>query len=254
MAVKTKQRPHLSHTQVGEFLLCPRRYHLHRRLGLEPQFRPSWLQFGISVHEAVAVYHQRRLEGKEAGTEDLLAAYRAAWGSCDLPLRLKDGETAEGLEEKAAGMLAVYLAAPANAGEVVAVEEPFRIRLSGKMPAVEGRIDLVERTEDGSIVLTDFKTAASRSEPDVRQLVLYREALLALDGGGRADIAVRYVVLVKTKTPQVVVYEPEVGEGSIRRLTALYEAAWRDIERGASFPVPGWQCEDCPWQEACDQG
>ena len=247
-------RVHLSHSQVGEFLGCPRRYHLHRRLGLPPLFTPSWLQFGIAVHEALALYQRRRLEGKPASVEDLVAAYRAAWDSSELPVKLKEGESAADLQEKAGQMLAAYIASPNTTGEVIAVEEPFRIQLPGELPAVEGRIDLVERSADGGLVLTDFKTAASKAEPEPAQLVLYREALRALDYPGGQDAKVRFVVLVKTKTPQVIVYEPELEQSSVGKLTSLYEAVWRDIERGVSFPIPGWQCADCAWQQACDQG
>ena len=63
----TATEVHISHSQINEFLGCPRRYHLHRRLGLKPAFCPSPLLFGGSVHEALALYHQARLEGREAG-------------------------------------------------------------------------------------------------------------------------------------------------------------------------------------------
>ena len=55
-------RIHLSHSQVGEFLGCPRRYRLHRRLRLSPRSRLSWLQFGIAARETVALHSQRRLD------------------------------------------------------------------------------------------------------------------------------------------------------------------------------------------------
>jgi ATP-dependent helicase/DNAse subunit B len=55
---------HLSYSQVSEFIRCPRRYHLRRRLGLEPDFVPSALVFGSAMHEALARLHMMRLEGK----------------------------------------------------------------------------------------------------------------------------------------------------------------------------------------------
>ena len=86
MSVSSKQDLHLSHSQVGEFTRCPRKYHLHRRLGLPAAFCPSGLLFGSAVHEALARYHQSRLEGKEAPLEKLLDAYRARWKGERLPV------------------------------------------------------------------------------------------------------------------------------------------------------------------------
>lgn len=247
-----KTTTHLSHSQVSEFLICPRRYHLHRRLGLPPEFRPSPLLFGICMHEALARYHQKRLEGRRAGASELLDVFTGRWQAEKLPVKLKEDESAASIRKEAEGLLAVYLEEFEAAGEVLAVEEPFRLTLDGSFPEVWGRIDLAESLED-RLVLTDFKTASSAREPDPGQLVLYRRALRALGYAEEGPVVCRYVSLVRTKTPKVCVFEPEIGPEDLKRLTALYGAAWRDIRSGCRFPRPGWPCEGCQWRSACDQ-
>ena len=43
MGTEIKKELHLSHSQVTEFMRCPRKYHLHYRLGLPAEFCPSGL-------------------------------------------------------------------------------------------------------------------------------------------------------------------------------------------------------------------
>jgi len=92
---RSKAEVHLSHSQVREFLRCPRKYHLHRRLGLEPEFCPSGLLFGSAMHRALALYHQRRLEGRSASLGDLLGAFNRCVDDESLPVRYRRGEDAK---------------------------------------------------------------------------------------------------------------------------------------------------------------
>jgi len=251
VSTSTKTEVHLSHSQVSEFVQCPRKYHLHRRLGLKPEFAPSGLVFGSCVHEALSAFHQARLEGRSAGLAELVRAFQERWSAETLPLKFGKGESEKSLRTKAKGMLRFYLDNSSCRGQVIAVEEPFRIVLSEHIPPVFGRIDLVELSPEGSLVLTDFKTAGSRREPDPGQLVLYREALRHLDYPGVDSARVKYELLLKTKEPGIAVYEPEVSEESVDRLRSLYRAVWPDIQAGCSFPHEGWWCESCQWRSAC---
>ena len=89
----TLKEVHLSHSQVSEFVQCPRKYHIHRRLGLAPEFMPSGLLFGSAIHEALALYHQQRLEGKSATEEQLYRAFIEDWDEEQLPVRYRPGES-----------------------------------------------------------------------------------------------------------------------------------------------------------------
>ena len=92
-----------------------------------------------------------------------------------------------------------------------------------------------------------------RRSNDPSQLVLYREALRIPGYPGAGEAEVRYVVLLKTKEPDVDVQEPQLDGGELKRLLGLYRAAWQSIRNGASHPVPGWWCRDCQWKHKCDQ-
>ena len=251
--VTTKKELHLSHSQVSEFTRCPRKYHLHYRLGLTPEFCPSGLLFGSAVHEAIALYNQMRLEGKEATLEQLCGVFQDCWQQEPLPVNFKAGESARSLGLKVKKLLKFFLTNPRCTGEPVAVEEPFRLHLSEELPPVWGVIDLVEVVGDGSLILTDYKTAGTRAEPEPDQLILYRKAAQELDYPGNGQVMARYVVLLKTKEPDIAVFEPEIGPVDFEKLSQLYRVIWEDIQHGCSFPRPGWQCRDCQWRKHCDQ-
>ena len=253
MATQLKTRNHISHTKISEFLRCPRKFHLHRRLRIPPAFTPAALVFGGAIHEALSVFHQARLEGRETDLDELMAAFDGRWNSEDRPIRFGSDEDAGRLREKARGMIEVYLEDPPVAGLPLAVEESLNTCLRDDLPPLLGRIDLLERGEDGGVVLTDFKTASSRRTKDPAQLVLYREALRILDYPGAEDARLRYVVLLKTKEPAIDVQVPELDGGELQKLIALYRAAWHGIQLGASHPVPGWWCSGCQWKHKCDQ-
>lgn len=253
MKHRTEKEVHLSHSQVEEFTQCPRRYHLHRRLGLVPEFSPSGLLFGSAMHKALALCHQLRLEGRKPSLQQLHGSFQDTWDSEQLRVKLKPGESAKSLKAKAKMMLQSFMANPHSCGEVIAVEEPFQLRLSEELPKVWGCIDLIERAPDDRLVVTDFKTAKKRGEPDPEQLVLYKEAVRALDYPSNGQVNARYMVLLKTKEPDVVVYEHEAAAGDVQRLRARYEEVWQAIQSGCSFPRTGWWCRGCQWQRHCDQ-
>ena len=244
---------HLSHSQINEFTTCPRRYHLHRRLGLEAEFCPSGLLFGSAIHEALSLFHQLRLEGKEATIDRMMDGFTECIKSERLPVRYGPGESPGLMKALAKRMLLNYLECPRTGGRVLAVEQAFEVSLAVSLPPIQGVIDLVETDTRGHLVVTDFKTASSRREPAPGQLILYCQAMKALDYPGSANLTARYVVLLKKREPEVVSYEIKVAGEDVERLRSLYSSVWQDIQLGCSFPKTGWWCEGCQWQKCCDQ-
>lgn len=253
-ATKAKRRRHISYSQINEFLMCPKKYHLHRRLKLPPDFMPSSLAFGIAMHEAIALFHQKRLAGFRAGEEEILATFQKHWDSQKLPIKYKKNEGEDVLREKARGMLGKYLESPHVCGTPLAVEEKVHAVLRDDLPPILGRIDLLEKTEDGGQILTDFKTASSRRAQDEGQLLLYREALRMAGYTGADTIQLRCVVLLKTKEPDIDIQTFDADDGKLKKLMSLYRETWDAIQNGVSHPTPGWQCSSCQWAHLCSQG
>lgn len=252
MITATEKKTHISYSMINEFLSCPRKFHLHRRLRLPPAFVPSALIFGSAIHEAIACYQQGRLEGREVEQEKLLQVFAQRWDSEKLPVRFNKGEDSDGLLDMAIALIGAFMQEPATCGQPLAVEQNVRTRLGENIPELWGVIDLLEESEEG-LVLTDFKTASSRRTQDGAQLVLYKAALQALGYPGAQSAKIRYVILVKNKKPVVQIQEPHQMPHHLSKLMSLFESSWEAIKRGVKHPVPGWQCGTCQWKHRCDQ-
>ena len=109
MATRTSKQPHLSHSQIEEFTRCPRKYHLHRRLGLAPEFMASGLLFGSAMHDALAMLHESLLAGKDAAPKQLNRAFDGCWRRNDLPVVYSRAESEESLKALSRKMLSAYL-------------------------------------------------------------------------------------------------------------------------------------------------
>ncbi len=252
MRQNTQQGVHISHSQVQEFTQCPRKYHLHRRLEVPPDFMPSALLFGIALHETLALFHQRRLEGRAVSLEELHNTFLGHWEAEELPVKYSRRENEEALIGVAKRMVEVYVDDPGCCGEVLGVEEPFRVDLSPKLPPIHGRIDLVEKSANDQLVVTDFKTSKNGNKPASDQLVVYRRAVTDLGFPANSAVQCRYVVLTKTAEPEIKVFEVDVTAEDVVKLVSRYEQVWQAIQGGSSYPRTGWWCKGCQWARHCD--
>jgi len=125
MGTEIKKELHLSHSQISEFTRCPRKYHLHYRLGLPAEFCPSGLLFGSAVHEAIAFYNQKRLEGKEATLDELSTVFHRCWERESLPVRLKAGESKRSAAARAKEILEFFLLNPPSTASPQAGSRSF---------------------------------------------------------------------------------------------------------------------------------
>ena len=65
------------------------------------------------------------------------------------------------------------------------------------------------------------------------------------------DVLLRFDVLTKTKSPQLVPYYLARDEGDHRRALRILREVLRAIDAGAFFPNFGPHCLDCPFQKPC---
>jgi SpoVK/Ycf46/Vps4 family AAA+-type ATPase len=76
-----------------------------------------------------------------------------------------------------------------------------------------------------------------------------REAIWEIPG---KKIATRFLVLTKTKEPQIEEHTREVERGNLKRTLAGVERVWRAISAGNFYPAPSVvSCSSCGCQAAC---
>ena len=185
-------------------------------------------------------------------------------GHAPAPLKFttKD-ESEDNLRSLAERMFAAFLEyQQSRTSEVIAIEECFRIELGDDLPPLVGKIDLIEIEADAeghrTLCLTDFKTAARKPTLDdlgSDQLQLYGRAAvgLGLVNAFRLPLALRYLVVTKTKNPEVISVPVESTPRDWNRLREKIRQTWRGMQAGVIFPSPSWRCSGCGHAQLCAQ-
>ena len=119
-----------------------------------------------------------------------------------------------------------------------------------------GKVDLIERTDDGNIVFVDYKTASTRYNQDSvqRNLQLTAYSLWARETytDKKNDVVhLRFDVLLKNKTPLYLKYETQRTYQDAQRFTRMLLMISDAIRQELFYPNPGWQCVDCPFKVSC---
>lgn len=237
------QRPvldHLSVSSIREMVQCPRRFHLHRVAGAEPEQVGAALVFGVAIHEAMHAVHDAALAG--TGDERIAVFHRHWQAALAGPVPVVFGkDDAATLVRKAEGLLAAYTLPP---GTVLAVEEEFRLELPELPLPLVGRVDLV-MAEGERLVVYDAKTTAGSALGDLDsvafQLGVYR---LVWPESGTAAIT-----LAKTVKPRIgcVPITPMPEAGVLRHIREVHAA----VAAGVSFAHRSWACGTCPFARRC---
>ncbi len=251
-------RDYVSWSAISTFRTCPLKYRFRYIDGLPEESVSSALVFGTGIHTAVEQHFQAILSGEEQPDVDrLMFAYRSAW----LPhgpdaISFGSTETRASLDALAGKMLTAFLNSPAASvqGRVLGVEEEIRGMLVAGVPDLFGRVDLLTEDSD-SLVITDIKTSRGKWSPEQvedsgEQLLLYSHLASEISPGKK--VATRFLVLTKTREPQIEEHIREVEPGNVKRTLAGVEWVWRAISAGNFYPAPSLVgCAGCGYRAAC---
>jgi RecB family exonuclease len=259
---------HISASQLRSFSNCPLAWNLSRTHC--PEHVSASLVFGSAFHAAAEHFYQMRLEGQSATFQDLMETYDAEWqkrseakdGKQPPPVKYSAKATgSEELRETASRMLEAFLAhAAVNVGEVIAVEEEFLVPMTPGLPALKGRIDLIEIRRDAAgdrqIHIVDFKTSAKRmnsDDVDRDQMDLYALAVrqTGLLDELRLPLTLRVDVVTKTKEATVTPIPFMPDPRNEKRVIAKSREIWKSMSSGVCYPSPGWQCSGCGYKALC---
>ena len=251
-------RDYVSWSAISTFRNCPLKYRFRYIDGLPEESVSSALVFGTGIHSAVEQHFQAILSGEEQPDVDqLMFAYRSAW----LPhepdaIQFGSTETRGSLDALAGKMLTAFLNSPAASvqGRVLGVEEEIRGMLVEGVPDLYGRVDLLTEDSD-SLVVTDTKTSRGKwsqeqVEDSGEQLLLYSHLASEISPGTK--VQTRFLVLTKTKEPQIEEHVREVEPRNVKRTLAGVERVWRAIKSGVFYPAPSaMACSSCGYRAAC---
>ena len=258
---------HISASQLKSYAGCPLAWRLSRTH--RPEQVSASLLFGSAFHAAAERFYQMRLEGKDATFIDLIEAYDAKWlertntgdGTPPPPVKYSAKAGPEELRDTAGRMLEAFLAhAATHVGEVIAVEEDFLVPMAPGLPALKGRIDLVEirRDEAGDrcLHIVDFKTSSKRmGSGDINrdQMDLYALAIrqTGLLDELRLPLTLRIDVVTKTKISEVTPITIVPDMRNEKRVIAKAREIWKCMSAGVCYPSAGWYCAGCGYKTLC---
>ena len=250
---------HRSFSQLKNFLRCPKAYWFDYRSGEKVDTVSENLVIGSAVHAGCEYFNLARLE--QADLPDVadmidMAEVTIEAEALDREIIKSDGSLSDkgALVDTAARLIRCYRDQVEPSREVLAVETEFTIESRQGFPDLIGRIDLIEKTDNG-IAVIDIKTASSKSTGDPAyawQLSLYSHS-----AGKRfnAEPSAELHSLIKTKSPQFVIEEVPVSREMIHRAYANVTATCLAIaacDASGQWPAAyGSNCRSCHWRDKC---
>jgi len=262
MPVEVRQQPHVSFTQLDQYLRCPLRYRFLYIDRLEADFVPAARAFGSGIHAAAAVFFRGLGQGERPSVADVQGYFESFWQleTGHQPIRYGASESRDGLLDLGRRMLAVLCEHVTPGTEVLAVEQPFAVPLidldTGEVLERDlvGTWDLLERDADGFVVV-DLKTSARKySDLQVEaslQLSVYNYAVGLSPWADGDGVRLRFDVLTKTRVPELHRYWTTRDRAANVRLFRLVAEVLGAIEAGVFYPNVGWQSKDCQFRSKC---
>jgi len=233
--------PHLSYSRIDRYLRCPEQYRLYYIENLRQRFPSASLWFGQLQHQALASLLKKRI--------DPVQLFLARWEQAkQLELTYKKGQSWESLRDRGQLLLEKFVTEQLpKIGEVKAVEQDFRLNITGLDLPFIGIIDLVNEV-DGLTSVADFKTtstAYSGYEAIMSdQLTAYQ---LAVPNAQRLALC----LLVKTKEPRIEWHFTfREGPKLVEYLSKVKLVA-REIQAGHFYKRPGKWCSWCDYLPVC---
>lgn len=232
----------LSFSDLKYFFECPYQFKLRFLYGFNPPLHEA-LGYGRSLHNALAEVHRRALAGEtvdDKAISDLLDRH--------LHVRFAYPELEKNLCGSAEKSLARYLKEHGpHLNQLVHAEETIELTLPNGI-VVNGRIDLIKRTDTDETVVVDFKSVERAQAEDVTRLQLHVYALgYEQRFGKRADL-LEVHNLDKGGSVREVVDDAMIGQ-----TIEAVSAAGQKMRDNRLDRLPVWcdKCDKCDLAGVC---
>ena len=259
--LEMRKQPHLSSSSIKAYLDCGLYYKFSRIDKLARTHTSDNLIFGSTIHKVLADYNQEKLIGNHMGLEDLTELFRKYWTeaveSTD-NIKYSKGKSFESLLNQGKELLRTYMSqAPRDQYEVLAIEEPFHFTVDGIDMPIIGVMDIVERDENNTVIISDYKTVGTSTtinEVDSNfQLTVYYMAAKR-NGYANREIVLKLDCLVKTKTPRFEQVYTSRNSDDEHRAVKKIQSVYNGIQKGVFIPNAdgSWKCGGCEYKVYCD--
>jgi superfamily I DNA/RNA helicase/RecB family exonuclease len=228
----------LSASDIDTYRVCPLKYKFARvfRIPQEPTIHQ---RFGIVLHQVLERFHSTG----GGSLDQLLELFEASWRRAGFG----DSDDEKQFHGRAVDALERYWEEDrASDAEPVWFERSFAFKLGDHL--LRGRVDRVDRRQDGSYELIDYKTGKSKTEDELRedvQLSLYQMG--AREAWRLETSAQSYLyVLTGEKVPV------EHSQEELERVKATVAEIADGIMKQEFEPKPSYEvCSFCDYRIIC---
>jgi DNA helicase-2/ATP-dependent DNA helicase PcrA len=231
----------LSASAVDTYERCPLQFKLERDWRM-PRDIPAAMQYGAAMHRVLRTYYDSVRAGRPKSDDELLDLLREDLASAGMQDRYQH----ELYEKQGTEQLRDFLeASRATPLEVLHTEESFEIRFGET--AIVGRIDRIDRTPDGGVVILDYKTGKARTQEDADeslQLSIYALAAQEKWGYRVGSLAFHNLEGNVTVATRRSVLQLEDAKERV-------QAAAESIAAGDFRAKVDFHCAFCPYRSVC---
>ena len=236
-----------SHTQLANFLTCPRRYRYRYLDGWREKDTRAGLLFGRAFESALtALFHRK---DPEAALFEQWSAYQHS------SLEYTRGDSWQSMYEQGLKLLQFFV--QHDRVEIRRPKRSLQLRVTKRLSATSSFVGYIDALGflDGTRCVIDWKTTSARypEEPD---------GLLALDPQllcyswltGEPEVA--FVVFVRKRLPEIQYLRTTITDEQRREFGHLVQDAVAQIEAGLFLPHPGIRfpqnaCTSCAYIGLC---
>ena len=159
-----RKLPHLSASAIGEYVECSLLYRFGRIDKLPMEFKSDNLEFGTVIHHVLAEFYQARMTGDRMPLSFVQKLFQENWravAELNDEIKYSNGKDFQTLLINGIDLLTSWHnKLPDDNFRVISVEEAFSFEIKDLPVPIIGAIDLVEVDDQGTIIITDWKTSA----------------------------------------------------------------------------------------------
>jgi RecB family exonuclease len=234
----------LSASAVDTYERCGLQFKLDRdwRIAAKPA---AAMQYGAAIHRVLKTYFDSLRAGRPKAAEDLIDLFRQDLAAA----KIQETYQHELYEKQGIIQLGDFLSSAATiaADTVLHTEESFEIRIGET--TVVGRIDRIDRRDDGSVAIVDYKTGKARDQENAdKSLQLSLYAIAAEEKWGYKVDALIFHNLEENV--------PVITSRSAPELLAARErvkSAAEGIAANIFEPHLGMHCNFCAYRSLCPE-
>ena len=236
--------PTLSYSQIDTFKNCPLKYKFRYIFNL-PSPSGQAASFGSSMHNTIKEFYDVLKNGGEPSEELIVELFNKNW--------IKKGYDTQALEKarKSEGLKMIKQFYEhekiENFRQPDSMERPFRLRINNYL--FVGRIDRINKLDDGTYEVVDYKTGKSKRENnDVNkdlQLSLYAAAC-------RDEFKIKVSKLKLFFLEDCVELTTSRTDSDIEKVKTDVSTLADELVKSGFEPTPNFMCNYCEYSILCN--